>query len=149
MKTEVIHTLTGNFEAHAQQSENGIEFWLARDLQHLLGYDEWRNFTTVISKAKTSCEMSGHPAGDHFVDVNKTISMPKGAEKEVPDWYRIKQREKISGMELSTICRQFKLESPEGKRRNRQDEQDSQDKNQENFSSAFHPVNPVEEIHWI
>jgi hypothetical protein len=24
-------------------------------------------------------------------------------------WYRIKQREKISGIELSTICRQFKL----------------------------------------
>ena len=32
-------------------------------------------------------------------------------------WYRIKQREKISGMELSTICRQFKLEAPDGKRR--------------------------------
>lgn len=32
-------------------------------------------------------------------------------------WYRIKQREKISGMELSTICRQFKLEAPDGKLR--------------------------------
>ncbi len=30
-------------------------------------------------------------------------------------WYRIKQREKISGIELSTICRQFKLEAPDGK----------------------------------
>lgn len=85
MKTEIVHTLTDTFEAHAQQSENGIEFWLARDLQHLLGYDEWRNFTAVISKAKTSCELSGHPVADHFVDVNKTIAMPKGAEKEVPD----------------------------------------------------------------
>jgi DNA-damage-inducible protein D len=85
MKTEIVHTLTDTFEAHAQQAENGIEFWLARDLQHLLGYDEWRNFTTVISKAKTSCELSGHPVSDHFVDVNKTIAMPKGAEKEVPD----------------------------------------------------------------
>jgi DNA-damage-inducible protein D len=85
MKTEIVHMLTGTFEAHAQQAENGIEFWLARDLQHLLGYDEWRNFTTVISKAKTACEMSVHSVGDHFVDVNKTISMPKGAEKEVPD----------------------------------------------------------------
>jgi DNA-damage-inducible protein D len=85
MKTDLINTLTSDFEAHAQQAENGIEFWLARDLQHLLGYDEWRNFTTVISKAKTSCEVSGHPVADHFVDVNKTIAMPKGAEKEVPD----------------------------------------------------------------
>ena len=85
METDLIHTLTGTFEAHAQQAENGIEFWLARDLQHLLGYDEWRNFTAVISKAKTSCEVSGHTVADHFVDVNKTIAMPKGAEKEVPD----------------------------------------------------------------
>ena len=32
-------------------------------------------------------------------------------------WYRIKQREKISGLELSTICRQFKLEASDGKLR--------------------------------
>ena len=34
MNTELVHTLTGTFEAHAQQAENGVEFWLARDLQH-------------------------------------------------------------------------------------------------------------------
>jgi DNA-damage-inducible protein D len=85
MKTELIHTLTDTFEANAQQTEGGVEYWLARDLQHLLGYTEWRNFTAVISKAQTACEVSGHAPGDHFVDVNKTIIMPKGAEKEVPD----------------------------------------------------------------
>ena len=58
MKTDLIHTLTGTFEAHAQQTENGVEFWLARDLQHLLGYTEWRNFTVAISKAKTACEIA-------------------------------------------------------------------------------------------
>lgn len=85
MKTDLIHSLTDSFEAHAQQTEGGVEFWLARDLQHLLGYTEWRNFTAVISKAKTACEVSGHAISDHFVDVNKTIQMPKGAEKEVDD----------------------------------------------------------------
>lgn len=85
MKTELIRSLTENFEAHAQQTEGGVEYWLARDLQHLLGYDEWRNFNTAISKAKTACETSGHAIRDHFVDVNKTIQMPKGAVKEVPD----------------------------------------------------------------
>jgi len=83
MKTEIVQALTDNFEAHAQQAENGIEFWLARDLQHLLGYDEWRNFTTVISKAKTACEMSGHPVGDHFVDVNKTINLGYESQRKV------------------------------------------------------------------
>ena len=85
MKTELVQTLTSTFEAHAQQTEGGIEYWLARDLQHLLGYGEWRNFNAVISKAKTACEVSEYSISDHFVDVNKTIQMPKGAEKEIPD----------------------------------------------------------------
>ncbi len=85
MNTEIIHTLTSTFEANAQQTDDGIEYWLARDLQQLLGYDEWRNFTAVITKAQTACEISGHAILDHFVGVNKTIQMPKGAEKEVPD----------------------------------------------------------------
>jgi DNA-damage-inducible protein D len=85
MKTDLIHTLTDTFEAHAQQTDGGIGFWLARDLQHLLGYTEWRNFIAVVSKAKVASEISGHSPLDHFVDVNKTIAMPKGAEKEVPD----------------------------------------------------------------
>src|ERR1019366_3852403 len=65
--------------------EGGVEYWLARDLQDLLGYTEWRNFTAVIAKAETACEVSGHAIPDHFVEVNKTIQMPKSAEKEVPD----------------------------------------------------------------
>ena len=82
MKTELIYTLTETFEAHAQQTEGGIEYWLARDLKHLFCYTEWRNFIAVISKAKTACDVSGHAPQDHFVDVNKMISMPKDAEKE-------------------------------------------------------------------
>ncbi len=85
MKTEIVHTLTDTFEAHAQQTDGGIEYWLARDLQRLLGYSKWDNFLNVISKAKTACENSGRVVLDHFADVGKTISMPKGAEKEVPD----------------------------------------------------------------
>lgn len=85
MKTELVQSLTTNFEAHAQQTETGIEFWLARDIQYLLGYTKWDNFLNVVSKAKTACEVSGHAVPDHFADVGKTIAMPKGAEKEVPD----------------------------------------------------------------
>lgn len=85
MKSELVQSLTTNFEAHAQQTETGIEFWLARDIQYLLGYSKWDNFLNVVSKAKTACEVSGHAVSDHFADVGKTIAMPKGAEKEVPD----------------------------------------------------------------
>lgn len=85
MKTEIIHTLTKNFEAYSKQTEDGVEFWLARDLQRLLGYDKWDNFLKVIEKAKISCDISGHATSDHFADVGKTIQMPKGAQKIVDD----------------------------------------------------------------
>lgn len=85
MKKEIIKSLTDTFQDHSNTTENGIEFWFARDIQHLLGYTEWRNFFNVIIKAKTACEASGNLISDHFVDINKTINMPKGASKEIDD----------------------------------------------------------------
>jgi len=85
MNPDTIQTLTATFEANAQQTETGVEYWLARDLQHLLGYDEWRNFTTVIAKAKTACEVSGHRIADHFVDANKMVALGSGSTRQVED----------------------------------------------------------------
>ena len=85
MKTELIHTLTATFEAHAQQADSGVEFWLARDLQHLLGYSKWENFLNVVSKAKTACEVSGHHVPDHFPDVRKMVDLGSGSQREVDD----------------------------------------------------------------
>ncbi|MCG3173180.1 MAG: hypothetical protein GMKNLPBB_01358 [Myxococcota bacterium] len=73
MKFEIVQTLTGTFEAHAQQTEGCVEYWLARDLQFLLGHDQWRNFLDVVSKAKTTCEVSGYSLLDHFADVSKMV----------------------------------------------------------------------------
>jgi len=86
MKTEIIKSLLDNFESYSQKTEDGIEFWLARDLQKLLGYDKWENFLKVIEKAKIACKSTGNEPDDHFPDVGKTIKMPKGAQKEVSDF---------------------------------------------------------------
>ncbi len=85
MKTELIESLTEDFENCAQQTESGIEFWLARDLQHLLDYTQWRNFTLVVNKAKTACEVSGHEITDHFADVSKMVELGSGSKREVDD----------------------------------------------------------------
>lgn len=85
MKTELVKSLTINFEACAQQADNGVEFWLARDLQHLLGYSEWRNFVAVVNKGKTACEVSGHTVADHFVDVNKMVDLGSGSQRDIDD----------------------------------------------------------------
>lgn len=84
MQHEIIQ-MTETFEAHAQQTDNGIEYWLARDLQHLLGYSKWDNFLNVISKAKTACELSGHTIEDHFADVGKMVQLGSGSRREIPD----------------------------------------------------------------
>lgn len=85
MKTDLIQTLTATFEAHAQQTDGGIEFWLARDLQHLLGYTKWDNFLNVVSKAKTACEVSEHQVTDHFADVGKMVDLGSGSQRQVDD----------------------------------------------------------------
>lgn len=85
MNVDTIQELTETFEEHAQQTENGIEYWLARDLQYLLGYTEWRNFSAVVTKAKTACEVSGHTVADHFVDVNKMVKLGSGSQRKVDD----------------------------------------------------------------
>ena len=85
MKSELVHSLTTNFEAHAGQMESGVEFWLARDLQYLLGYTKWDNFINAISKAKTACEVSGHEVLDHFADVGKMVDLGSGSQREVDD----------------------------------------------------------------
>jgi len=86
MKKELVQSLTETFEGHAQQTESGVEYWLARDLQHLLGYNEWRNFNnSAVSKAKTACEVSGHRAGDHFVDVTKMVDLGSGSQRKIED----------------------------------------------------------------
>lgn len=85
MKTDLIHSLTDSFESHAQQTENGVEFWLARDIQHLLGYSKWENFLNVIARARTACEVSGHQVQDHFPDVRKMVDLGSGSQREVDD----------------------------------------------------------------
>lgn len=85
MHPQQIQSFTANFESYSQTTEEGVEFWLARDLQKLLEYDKWDNFQNVIEKAKQSCKALNHHISDHFADVGKTIKMPKGAEKEILD----------------------------------------------------------------
>ena len=87
MEREVITKLTKTFEEYAYD-QDGVEFWFARELQELLGYADWRNFLNSIDKAKESCKSVGEKVSDHFVDVTKTIQMPKGASKVVPDLMR-------------------------------------------------------------
>ena len=84
MKSEIITTLFRSFE-DIRHERDGVEYWYARELQVLLEYREWRNFTNVIDKAKQACESVGQPLEDHFVDVNRMVQLGSGAERKVKD----------------------------------------------------------------
>lgn len=84
MEKETINKLNKTFEQCAYE-QDGIEYWLARELQKLLGYADWRNFLNTILKAKESCKTTGEGVSDHFVDINKMVAIGSGAEKKIDD----------------------------------------------------------------
>ena len=84
--SDLIKYSEQTFESIKRINEYGEEFWYARELQTVLGYTEWRNFLNVIDKAKTACINSTSVIEEHFVDVNKSLPMPKGGKRIVDDF---------------------------------------------------------------
>lgn len=85
MDKQLISKLKLTFDEIAHSTEDGVEFWLARELQLVLGYARWENFTNAIEKAKVSCETAGTPIAECFRDVTKTSPMPNGGAKQITD----------------------------------------------------------------
>ena len=56
---------------------------MAGELCNLLGYVQWRNFLTIVGKAKSACENAGMKVEDHFADVSKMVSIGSGSEREI------------------------------------------------------------------
>lgn len=84
MKKEEIQSLFEEYEQAACEV-NQVECWSARDLQKMLGYSLWQNFTKVIGKAKEACNHVGNNVDDHFINVNKMVELGSGAKREVDD----------------------------------------------------------------
>lgn len=74
------------FEQIKHVDEYNNEYWLARELMIVLEYKEWRKFSNVINKTIISCEINKIDVDYHFVSVDKTINMPKGASKIIEDY---------------------------------------------------------------
>lgn len=82
---EKLVLLKKKFDDYAHKTEDGVEFWYARELQELLGYSEWRNFHNSIDKAILSCKTSNANVDDHFVEVNKIVKAG-ATSKEIQDY---------------------------------------------------------------
>ena len=73
------------FESIKHINEAGQEYWLARELQPVLEYTQWRRFSDAIERAKLACKNSGFEIEDHFADVGKMVDIGSGAEREIDD----------------------------------------------------------------
>ncbi len=86
MDKEIVVRLHSSFEEMVQMfPDTQMEFWCARDLQMLLGYAKWENFSKVIDRAITSCENAGFNPKDHFLGIRKMVDLGSGAKREIND----------------------------------------------------------------
>lgn len=84
--TDIIEYNQQQFEDIKHINEYGQEFWYARELQLVLEYKRWDKFLNIIEKAKTACKTSDNAVSDHFSQVGKMITLPKGATRNVEDF---------------------------------------------------------------
>lgn len=86
MNEQLITTLQNEFNQLSNTLENSaVEYWYARDLQKILGYNSWDKFQNVIIKAKTACKNSGVEVSDHFRQVGKMVQIGSEAMREIED----------------------------------------------------------------
>ncbi len=72
------------FEAIRKVNQQEQDYWSARELAKILGYQEYRNFLPLNEKAKEACTNSGQKIENHFVDTHEMVSIGSGALREMP-----------------------------------------------------------------
>ena len=87
--------------------ENGNEYWLARELQQVLEYKDWRNFQRIIDKSVTSANNNISDEEDWVVEVNKPIKTCKSKEELIKDY-------KLSGYMCYLIVQNLELIKKKG-----------------------------------
>ncbi len=91
MDIQRIHQLKSIFDTVVHFINNDddseqVEVWFARELQELLGYARWENFTVAINRAVESCKSQNISVDDHFREVTKMVELGSGAKREITDF---------------------------------------------------------------
>lgn len=87
MRPDTIEGLIAAFEDAAHRTDDGQEYWTARDLAQLLGYGEYRFFLPILDKAKAACATVGLTPEDHFVDVHDMVEIGSGAKRKIENMH--------------------------------------------------------------
>lgn len=87
MDKKRVGTIKREFDIIVRREEGSdVEFWYARDLMPLLGYERWENFEKAISRSIQSCITSGIELTDHFREVTKMVQIGSGSKRNIKDY---------------------------------------------------------------
>ena len=87
MDKKRIEQIKQQFDLVLHKDEpSDVEFWYARELMLLLGYERWENFDKAIQRAMDSCETSGIEVDNHFREVTKMVPLGSGSQRKVKDY---------------------------------------------------------------
>lgn len=85
MNKSLVETTHHETFESLRQEENGCEFWTARKLAKALEYHDYRNFLSVVEKAKEACKNSRRTIIDHFVDINEMVEIGSKTKRQISD----------------------------------------------------------------
>ena len=74
------------FESIRHVDDEGNEYWYARELQYILGYNQWRSINDLIKRAKVACKESDNNIHDHFAVQRKMVDIGSNTQREVLDY---------------------------------------------------------------
>ncbi|MFF2650401.1 phage antirepressor KilAC domain-containing protein [Streptomyces sp. NPDC058045] len=77
---------TSPFDQIMLLDHNGQERWSARDLQTLMGYEQWRQFEDAIERAQQTIDASGLDSQDHFAATRKVMNGGRWGRQQVKDY---------------------------------------------------------------
>lgn len=83
---DILRYSEETFESIKHYTDDGIEFWYARELSRVLQYSDWRNFQNAVFKAMEACQNSGNEISHHFGETTNMINIGKTARREVGDY---------------------------------------------------------------
>lgn len=86
MNKETITEMLKRFNSISKVTADGVEYWQARDLMIVLGYNSWRSFENVISKAIVACETTGYDVENYFINTQKEVVLGKSGIRNVADY---------------------------------------------------------------
>jgi DNA-damage-inducible protein D len=115
---EQLDVVMTALESKKKTTKKGGDYWMARDIQGVLGYSRWENFEKIVRKALMSCESVGADPVNHFRESTKMVEVGSGAMVSTQDYfltryacYLIAMNGDVSKPEIATAQAYFAVQT--------------------------------------